>query len=86
MVFANVRDLKNKTSAILRLVQKEDVVVTSHGKPKAVLHRLSEEDLEDYLLENSPVLHRALEEAHRESLRLGTVSLKSYARKRKIRI
>ena len=32
MKFANVRELKNKTSEILRKAEKEDVVITSPGK------------------------------------------------------
>lgn len=52
--FVNVRELKNHVSEVIRRAAKGDVVVTSRGKPKAVLHSVSEGDLEDYLLANSP--------------------------------
>lgn len=34
MKFTNVRELKNKTSEILRSAEKEAVIITSKGKPK----------------------------------------------------
>jgi prevent-host-death family protein len=55
MKFANVRELKNKTSEILRNAEKEAVIITSNGKPRAIVTAISEEDFEDYLLEKSPV-------------------------------
>ncbi len=50
MKFANVRELKNKTSEILRKAEKEDVVITSNGKPRAIITAMTEEDFEDYFL------------------------------------
>jgi len=63
MKFVNVRDLKNKTSEILRNSEKEDVVVTVNGKPRAVLTAIREDDLEDYILAKSPRILRVLKEA-----------------------
>jgi prevent-host-death family protein len=37
MKTAQVRELKNKTSELLRLAAKEDIVITSRGKPVACL-------------------------------------------------
>ena len=37
MNFANVRELKNKTSEILRNAEKEAVIITSNGKPRAIV-------------------------------------------------
>lgn len=53
MRFAYVRGLKNKTSEILGYAEKEEVVVTSRGKPKSIIKGISEEDFVDYLLENN---------------------------------
>ena len=53
MKFANVRELKNKTSEILRNAEKEAVIITSNGKPRAIVTAISEEDFEDYLLEKA---------------------------------
>jgi len=82
MRFANVRELKNKTSEILRFAEKEEVIVTSKGKPKAIIKGISEEDFEDYLLENNPKFLAALEKAREEYLELGGVSVDEYLKKR----
>ena len=83
MSFANVRELKNKTSEILKLSKKEEVVVTSRGKPTAIIKGITEEDFEDYLLENNLKFLAALEKAREEYLELGGVSIEEYLKKRK---
>jgi prevent-host-death family protein len=83
MRFANVRELKNKTSEILKLAEKEEVVVTSRGKPTAIIKGVSEEDFEDYLLENNPKFLAALEKAKEEYLSLGGISVGEYLEKRR---
>jgi len=83
MRFANVRELKNKTSEILRLAGKEEVVVTSRGKPTAIIKGVSEEDFEDYLLENNPKFLAALEKAKEEYTRFGGISIEKYLKKRR---
>jgi prevent-host-death family protein len=51
-----VRELKNRTSEILRTVREEgtEYVITYQGRPTAVLLPLGEEDLEDYVLAHHP--------------------------------
>lgn len=83
MRFANVRELKNKTSEILKLAEKEEVVVTSRGKPTAIIKGVSEEDFEDYLIENNPKFMAALERAKEEYMRLGGIGVFEYLKKRK---
>ena len=73
--FVNVRELKSRVSAIIRSSRKGDIVVTSRGKPTAVLHSVTEEDLEDYLLAHSPRFLRSLETSYREYQRKGGVPL-----------
>jgi prevent-host-death family protein len=85
MKFANVRELKNKTSEILRKAEAEDVVITSNGKPRAILTAVTEEDFEDYLLERSPVFLKALEEAREEYLVKGGMTTDEYLKSRKKR-
>ncbi len=85
MKFANVRELKNKTSEILRKAEKETVIITSKGKPRAVISAISEEDFEDYLLEQSPELLDVLDEARKEYVKKGGMTLESYLLKRKIK-
>jgi prevent-host-death family protein len=85
MRFANVRELKNKTSEILKLAEKEEVVITSRGKPTAIVKGISEEDFEDYLLENNPRFLAALEKARDEYLELGGIGIDVYLKKRKLK-
>lgn len=75
--FVNVRQFKDHLSEALRWTRKGDVVVTLRGKPKAVLHGVSEEDLEDYLLAHSPKFQKSLETSYREYKRKGGASLRS---------
>lgn len=71
MIFANVRELKNKTSELLRATREgEDIIVTLRGKPAAVIRSLTEEEIEDYVL-NHPKTRRKLQQAYREYKRLG---------------
>ena len=82
MKFANVRELKNKTSEILRKAEKETVIITSKGKPRAIVTAISEEDFEDYLLEKSAGLQDMLAEAQAEYHAKGGVALDDYLSKR----
>lgn len=76
MRFANVRELKNRTSEMLRIASGgRDVLITVHGKPVAVLHGLKEEDLEDYVLSRHPGLRASIEKAQKEYRRKGGESL-----------
>jgi prevent-host-death family protein len=45
MKTAQVRELKNKTSELLRLAAKEDVIITSRGRPVAFLIGIRPEDI-----------------------------------------
>lgn len=45
MKTAQVRELKNKTSELLRQAAKEDIVITSRGKPVACLIGIHPEDI-----------------------------------------
>ena len=82
MKFANIRELKNKTSEVLREAKKGDVIITSRGKPTAVITAVTEEDFEDYLLEKSVKFQKALEDARLEYEDKGGISLKKYLTKR----
>jgi len=47
MRFTNVRALKMKTAELLEAVEEgEEIVITYHGKPKALLMRIGEEEIE----------------------------------------
>ncbi len=64
-------EAKDDLSHLLREAEKQDIVITRHGKPAGVLIGFrSEDDWFDYRLENDPRFLRRIEEA-RKSLRAG---------------
>lgn len=83
MKVANTVDLKNKTNALLRLVMKgEPVIVTLRGRPAASIIPLSEEDLEDFVLEYSPKIRRMVEEAEADRKAGRVTPLRAYLARR----
>jgi prevent-host-death family protein len=79
MRLVGVRELKANPSEFLRLAARgETVVISLRGKPAAVLRAISEEELEDYILENSPRVKQMVAQGERDR-RAGRVSpLKQY--------
>ncbi len=58
--------VKDDLSRYLRLAEKEQVVITRHGKPAGVLIGFeSEDDWFDYKLENDPRFLQRIESARR---------------------
>ena len=86
MKFATVRILKNKTSEMLRVAAKGvDVLITSHGKPVAVLHGIDEEGLEDFIFSRHLGLRKSIEDADREHRKKCGISLAAMKRRLKER-
>lgn len=51
----NLAEVKDQLSKYLRLAEKEEIVITRHGKPAGVLIGFAtEDDWFDYRLENDP--------------------------------
>ncbi len=64
-------EVKDDLSRYLRLAEKEEVVITRHGKPAGMLIGFeTEDDWFDYRLENDPRFLNRIENA-RKSLKLG---------------
>lgn len=64
-------EVKDDLSRLLRAAEKQDIVITRHGKPAGVLIGFeSEDDWFEYRLENDPRFLRRVERARR-SLRAG---------------
>ena len=81
MKFVSVSELKNGTSSIVRQVRAGgSVVVMRHGKPCAAVIRISEEDVDQLLFEESPLVKRAVQEALEDVKRRRYVTLKDYLR------
>jgi len=79
---AALSTVKDDLSKFLRMAEREEVVITRHGKPAGVLIGFrSEDDWFDYRLENDPRFLKRIEAARR-SLRAGKgVSLEDAGRK-----
>ncbi len=59
-------EIKDDLSRYLRIAEREEVIITRHGKPAGVLIGFeSEEDWFDYKLENDPRFLRRVETARR---------------------
>ncbi len=64
-------EIKDHISEYLHVAEKEEVVITRHGKPAGVLIGFkSEDDWFDYRLENDPRFLKRIEDA-RKNLRMG---------------
>jgi prevent-host-death family protein len=71
MKLVNLAEVKDQLSKYLRMAEKEEVVITRHGKPAGVLIGFeTEDDWLDYRMENDP-LFLARIAAARENLRAG---------------
>jgi antitoxin (DNA-binding transcriptional repressor) of toxin-antitoxin stability system len=81
MRFAGVKELKQKTMDLLKESEKGDIIITAYGKPAAVLHYVTQEDVEDYLIENDPGFRSKVEEAYAEYLKLGGLTADDLLRK-----
>ncbi len=80
MKFANVRDLRLDTKKILNEARQEDVLVTYRGKPWVMIQKITEDDLEDYILTHHPKFKKALEKSLKEKKEGKVKSLEDLAR------
>jgi prevent-host-death family protein len=81
MRVANTVELKNKTNQLLRAAMKgEPVIITYRGKRAASLTSLTEDGLEDFVLEHSPRIRKMVAEAGKARKGGHVVSLEDYLR------
>jgi prevent-host-death family protein len=79
MRVANTVELKNKTNKILKEVMKgSPVIITYRGKPAVSLTPLTEDELEDFILENSPKVKKMIAEADKDIQKGKVLSLDEY--------
>jgi prevent-host-death family protein len=72
-----VFEAKNRFSQALRIAEDDVVVVTRRGKPVATIQSITEEDLEDLLLERSETFWKMIERARKgKSLAIDAVRKK----------
>ena len=68
MKFANIRELQKDASGIITLVEKgQDVIITKRGKPAAVIYPLTEDMIEDYMIQHSPTIRKKIDEGLRDA-------------------
>ena len=63
VAYRTVKDLKLHTPAVLRATRRQDVVITLHGKPVAILRRFTPAELEATVLLQSKGLRARLRKA-----------------------
>ena len=81
MRFAGIKELKHNTMDLLNESKKEDIIVTARGKPVAILHHITEDDLADYLIENDPAFKNRIEDAFAEYAAKGGIGAEAMIRK-----
>lgn len=74
MRLTGIKELKQKTMELLQDTKKGDIIITSRGRPMAVLHHLTEDDLADYLIEHDPAFKVKIEAAYADYLAHGGIS------------
>ena len=77
MKFIGIRDLRNQSSRIFKdLESDQEVIITSNGKPRAILFSVSENGLEDQLtaIRRAKAV-MAVSSLQKESVRKGTDSI-----------
>lgn len=66
MKILSTYEAKNAFPKVLKLSRRDVVIVTNRGKPVAAIEGLNgEQDLEDYLLERSPMFWAMIRRARR---------------------
>jgi len=59
MKFINIRELSQSTSKYVKMANEEDdVIVTRNGHPYAIMQRINDDELEDYILARNLNLSR----------------------------
>ncbi len=62
-----LNEVKNELSKYLREAEKEDIIITKHGKPAGILKGFKDEDeWLDYRIENDPKFLARIERARKD--------------------
>ena len=75
MKIVPLNEVKNRFSTYLELSKREDIVVTKNGRPAAILHGVTDDDLEDYLFESDPRFIARIQALRREFEQKGGTAL-----------
>jgi len=66
MKTVTTRDLQKKVKECMDISQEEQVVITRHGKPAAVLVGVEGRDWEDLVLQTSPAFWELIEDRRKQ--------------------
>ena len=71
MQFINIRELSRSPSKYVKIAnEKDDIVITKNGHPYALLSKITEEELEDFILVKHFNLEKDFERIKQVSLHL----------------
>ena len=84
MKIVPLNEVKNRFSTYLDLCKREDIVVTRNGRAAAILHAVTDQDLEDYLFESDPRFIARIEALRREFQRGGGTPLADVRRELRV--
>ncbi len=82
MKTVTARDLQKKVKECMDISQEDQVVITRHGKPAAVLVGVEGRDWEDLVLQTSPTFWQIIED-RRKQRSISLTELKTRLKKRK---
>ncbi len=82
MKTVTARDLQKKVKECMDLSQEDQVVITRHGKPAAVLFGVEGRDWEDLVLQTSPAFWELIED-RRKQRTISLTELRTRLKKRK---
>jgi len=75
MQFVNIRELSRATSKYVKIAYEEDeVIVTRNGHPYALLQRIDDNELEDFILAKHLNLSNAFKNAQKEHQKGQTIN------------
>jgi antitoxin (DNA-binding transcriptional repressor) of toxin-antitoxin stability system len=80
MKIVPLNEVKNQFSQYLEEAQREDIVVTKNGRAAAIIHAITDEDLEDYLFETDPRFIARIEALRAQYRREGAMPLRDVRR------
>jgi prevent-host-death family protein len=81
MKFVSISELKNETSDVVHQVERGgSIIVVRHGKPCAAVIRITGDDLDQLLFEDSAIVKRAVAEGLDDLRHKRYVTLKDYLR------
>lgn len=75
MQFVNIRELSRATSKYVKIAnEKDDVIVTRNGYPYAILQRIDDDELEDFIIAKHLNLNNEFKAAQKEHQKGQTIN------------